>query len=174
MRVRRPDEGRGLFRPPRASLQRGVIILPSAFTLGNLFFGMYAIVASTRGDFIWSAWFIVWAGILDLLDGRVARFTRTGSKFGAELDSLVDAVSFGVAPGRFATERSVSLAEERAAIEGVSVDDHMAATAASVPFGRYGEPAEFGRVGAFVLSPAASYMTGANVQVDGGLVVAIP
>lgn len=80
----------------------------------------------------------------------------------------------GIAPGRFATERSVSLAEERAAIEGVSVEEQMAATAASVPFGRYGQPAEFGRVGAFVLSPAASYMTGANVQVDGGLVVAIP
>jgi 3-oxoacyl-[acyl-carrier protein] reductase len=80
----------------------------------------------------------------------------------------------GVAPGRFATERSVSLAEERAAIEGMTVNEQMATTAASVPFGRYGEPAEFGRVAAFVLSPAASYMTGANVQVDGGLVVAIP
>jgi CDP-diacylglycerol--serine O-phosphatidyltransferase len=97
---RRPGENKsGLFRPPRAKLQRGVIILPSAFTLGNLFFGIYAIVAATRGDFMWAAWFIVWAGILDLLDGRVARFTRTGSAFGAELDSLVDAVSFGVAPG---------------------------------------------------------------------------
>jgi 3-oxoacyl-[acyl-carrier protein] reductase len=80
----------------------------------------------------------------------------------------------GIAPGRFATERSVALAEERAALEGVSVEEQMAATAAGVPFGRYGEPAEFGRVVAFVLSPAASYMTGANVQVDGGLVVAIP
>ena len=83
---------------PRVPLQRGVIILPSAFTLGNLFFGVYAIVAATRGDFGWAAWFIVIAGILDMLDGRVARFTRTGSAFGAELDSLVDAVSFGVAP----------------------------------------------------------------------------
>jgi CDP-diacylglycerol--serine O-phosphatidyltransferase len=100
MTARRPEEVRtGIFRPPRATLQRGVIILPSAFTLGNLFFGMYAIVAATRSDFMWAAWFIVWAGILDLLDGRVARFTRTGSAFGAELDSLVDAVSFGVAPG---------------------------------------------------------------------------
>ena len=79
-------------------LQRGVIILPSAFTLGNLFFGIYAIVAATRGDFEWAGWFVVFAGVLDLLDGRVARFTRTGSRFGAELDSLVDAISFGVAP----------------------------------------------------------------------------
>lgn len=90
---------RGVRRRPRAAdLQRGVIILPSAFTLGNLFFGIYAIVAASRGDYEWAGWFIVFAGILDLLDGRVARFTRTGSAFGAELDSLVDAVSFGVAP----------------------------------------------------------------------------
>jgi 3-oxoacyl-[acyl-carrier protein] reductase len=80
----------------------------------------------------------------------------------------------GVAPGRFATERSVALAEERAADEGVTVEEQMAATAVSVPFARYGEPPEFGRVAAFVLSPAASYLTGANVQVDGGLVVALP
>jgi len=87
-------------RPPRReTLQRGVIILPSTFTLGNLFFGIYAMVAAARGDFVWAGWFIVLAGILDMLDGRIARFTRTGSRFGAELDSLVDAVSFGVAPG---------------------------------------------------------------------------
>lgn len=87
-------------RPPRReTLQRGVIILPSAFTLGNLFFGVYAMVATTRGDLVWAGWFIIIAGTLDMLDGRVARFTRTGSRFGAELDSLVDAISFGVAPG---------------------------------------------------------------------------
>ena len=79
-------------------LQRGIIILPSAFTLGNLFFGLFAMVAAARGDFQWAAWCIVFAAILDLLDGRIARFTRTGSRFGAELDSLVDAISFGVAP----------------------------------------------------------------------------
>lgn len=87
-------------RPPtRQTLQRGIVILPSAFTLGNLFFGLYAMVAASRGDFIWAGWFIVFAGTLDMLDGSVARFTRTGSRFGAELDSLVDAISFGVAPG---------------------------------------------------------------------------
>ena len=86
-------------RPPRRqTLQRGVIILPSAFTLGNLFFGLYAIVRASRGDFLWAGWFIVFAGTLDMLDGSVARFTRTGTRFGAELDSLVDAISFGVAP----------------------------------------------------------------------------
>ncbi len=82
----------------RARLQRGIIILPSAFTLGNLFFGVYAMVAAARGDFQGAAWSIVFAAILDMLDGRIARFTATGSRFGAELDSLVDAVSFGVAP----------------------------------------------------------------------------
>ncbi|MDX1646077.1 MAG: CDP-diacylglycerol--serine O-phosphatidyltransferase [Longimicrobiales bacterium] len=90
-----------MSRPLRRqeTLQRGVVILPSAFTLGNLFFGVYAIVAASRGDYVWAGWFIIFAGVLDMLDGRVARFTRTGSAFGAELDSLVDAVSFGVAPG---------------------------------------------------------------------------
>jgi CDP-diacylglycerol---serine O-phosphatidyltransferase len=89
-----PGGGR-LKTPP---LRRGIIILPSAFTLGNLFFGVYALVTAARGDLIWAGWYIVFAAILDLVDGRVARFTRTGSSFGAELDSLVDAISFGVAP----------------------------------------------------------------------------
>lgn len=94
---------RSVPRRSRQTLQRGVIILPSAFTLGNLFFGVYAMVAAIRGDFAWAGWFIVFAAALDLLDGRVARFTRTGSAFGAELDSLVDAVSFGVAPALIMT-----------------------------------------------------------------------
>lgn len=83
---------------PRPQLQKGIIILPSAFTLGNLFFGFYALVTASRGDFVWAGWYIVFAAILDFADGRIARVTRTGSSFGAELDSLVDAISFGVAP----------------------------------------------------------------------------
>lgn len=85
--------------PRRETLQKGIIILPSAFTLGNLFFGVYAIIAATRGDLVWAGWCIVFAGTLDMLDGSIARATRTGSRFGAELDSLVDVISFGVAPG---------------------------------------------------------------------------
>lgn len=84
--------------PRRGRLQRGVIILPSAFTLGNLFLGFWAIVAASRGQFETAAWLVVAAAVLDMLDGRVARFTRTGTEFGEQLDSLVDAVSFGVAP----------------------------------------------------------------------------
>ena len=79
-------------------LQGGVIIIPSALTLGNLFFGLWAIVAASRGEFATAAWLIVLAGVADTLDGRVARITQTGSRFGGELDSLVDAISFGVAP----------------------------------------------------------------------------
>ena len=79
-------------------LQRGVIILPSAMTLANLFFGLWAVVSASRGQFMVAAWLIVWAAIFDTIDGRVARYTQTGSRFGEELDSLVDAISFGVAP----------------------------------------------------------------------------
>ncbi|HSJ24341.1 MAG TPA: CDP-diacylglycerol--serine O-phosphatidyltransferase [Longimicrobiales bacterium] len=87
-----------MMPPVRPRLQRGVIIIPSALTLGNLFFGIWAIVSATRGEFERAAWLIVFAGIADTLDGRVARVTKTGSRFGEELDSLVDAISFGVAP----------------------------------------------------------------------------
>ncbi len=79
-------------------LQRGVIILPSAMTLANLFFGVWAVVSASRGQFMQAAWLIVWAAVFDTIDGRVARYTQTGSRFGEELDSLVDAISFGVAP----------------------------------------------------------------------------
>src|SRR5690606_21169874 len=93
-RARRAAEERAV----NGRLQRGIIIVPNALTLANLFFGVWAIVSASRGDFITAAWLVVIASVADLLDGRVARVTRTGSRFGAELDSLVDAISFGVAP----------------------------------------------------------------------------
>lgn len=79
-------------------MRQVVVVIPSAFTLGNMFFGLWAIISAYRGNFMWAAWFIVFAGVLDMLDGRVARLSGTGTRFGAELDSLVDCVSFGVAP----------------------------------------------------------------------------
>lgn len=83
---------------PRPNIGRAVIVLPSTFTLGNLFFGLWAIVSAYNRNFTGAAWFVVFAGVLDMLDGRVARLSKTGTRFGAELDSLVDAISFGVAP----------------------------------------------------------------------------
>ncbi len=77
---------------------RTVVQLPNGFTLANLFFGVFAIVAASRGDLSRAGAYIVFGGIADALDGRVARATRTGSRFGEELDSLVDAISFGLAP----------------------------------------------------------------------------
>lgn len=72
--------------------------LPNGFTLANLFFGIFAIVAATRGEFDDAALYIVFAAVMDTLDGRIARATKTGSPFGEQLDSLVDAISFGTAP----------------------------------------------------------------------------
>ena len=72
--------------------------LPNLFTTANLFCGFYSIIASLQDLYIPSAAAIFIAGIFDLLDGRVARLTKGGSKFGEEYDSLSDLVSFGLAP----------------------------------------------------------------------------
>lgn len=85
-------------RFPRPSMRRVVIVVPSLFTLFNLFFGIWSMVLAARGEFYRAGWYIFFAGILDALDGRLARLSHTGTRFGAELDSLVDVVSFGAAP----------------------------------------------------------------------------
>jgi CDP-diacylglycerol--serine O-phosphatidyltransferase len=78
--------------------RRGIYWLPNLFTLASLFSGFYAIVQAMNGRFETAAMAIFVAMVLDGLDGRIARLTRTQSAFGAELDSLSDMVSFGVAP----------------------------------------------------------------------------
>jgi len=83
-------------------LRRGVSILPSLFTTGNLFLGFWAIVKTIEGRFAEAAPLLAGAIVLDLLDGRIARLTGTASEFGAEFDSLADAISFGVAPALLA------------------------------------------------------------------------
>ena len=77
---------------------RGIYLLPNLFTTASLFSGFYAIVAAMNGHFDNAAIAIFISMILDGLDGRVARMTNTQSEFGAEYDSLVDMVAFGVAP----------------------------------------------------------------------------
>ncbi len=79
-----------------------------------------------------------------------------------------------LAPGRFDTDRVRSLDDARAAQTGTTAEEQRVEWSKTIPLGRYGEPAEFGRVGAFLLSPAASYVSGISVQVDGALVTAIP
>jgi CDP-diacylglycerol---serine O-phosphatidyltransferase len=79
-------------------LRRGVYLIPSLFTAGNLMCGFFSVIATFNGEFINAALFIILANVLDGIDGYAARLTRTTSQFGVEFDSLADVVSFGVAP----------------------------------------------------------------------------
>src|SRR5215207_966032 len=96
LRMLRPLRRRGDRRARR--FRRGAYVLPSMFTLGNMFCGYACIVYAMRGEFTTAAPFIGFAMVLDMLDGRIARMTGTVSDFGIELDSLADVISFGMAP----------------------------------------------------------------------------
>ncbi len=91
MRMRRRFRGED-------SVRRGVYVLPNLITSGSLFAGFYSIASTYTGQFETAAIAIIAGAILDGLDGRVARMTRTTTKFGVEYDSLADLVTFGVAP----------------------------------------------------------------------------
>jgi len=91
-----PPHRRREDRPAR--FRRGVFLLPSLFTIGNLFCGYACVVYATRADFDTAALFIGIAMVVDTLDGFFARLTNSSTAFGVELDSLADVVSFGLAP----------------------------------------------------------------------------
>src|SRR5260221_11362135 len=84
--------------PRRTRLRRGVYLLPSLLTMGYMFCGYVCVVYAMRGDYATAAPFIGFAVVLDMLDGRIARFTNTTSEFGVEFDSMADIISFGIAP----------------------------------------------------------------------------
>jgi len=99
--------------PPRHGIRKGVYILPSAFTIGNIFCGFYAVINAVKGYqafnasgqlehathlFDNAARAIGYAFLLDGLDGRIARMTKATSEFGVELDSIADVLTFGIAP----------------------------------------------------------------------------
>ena len=88
-----PQEVTPLRRP-----RRGVSVLPSLFTLANLFCGYACVVYAMRGEFETAAPLIGIAVVLDMLDGRIARMTGTATEFGVQFDSMADIVSFGMAP----------------------------------------------------------------------------
>lgn len=75
------------------------IVVPSFFTLMNLFCGFVSILMVAEGNLLLGSWLIVLAGLFDALDGFMARLANATSEFGVELDSISDVVSFGVAPG---------------------------------------------------------------------------
>ena len=78
--------------------RKGIHILPSLFTTGNVFCGFYSLIAALNEKYYLAAWAIVLAIIFDVLDGRIARMTKTTSAFGMQYDSLADVISFGMAP----------------------------------------------------------------------------
>ncbi len=79
-------------------MKKGIYFVPGLFTLGNAGLGFYSIISSIERNFTSSAWAILLAVILDVFDGRIARLTRSTSRFGLEFDSLADLISFGLAP----------------------------------------------------------------------------
>ncbi len=89
---KRQKNGRSRKQIPRT-------VIPSFFTLMNLFCGFLAIISIAEGRLFFGAWLIVFAGLFDALDGFMARLSNATSQFGIELDSISDIVSFGVAPG---------------------------------------------------------------------------
>ena len=82
----------------KRNIGNAIFVLPSLLTTGNLFCGFYSIIASLQGQFDKAAWVFVLAGLFDVLDGRVARLTRSATEFGTQYDSLCDLISFGLAP----------------------------------------------------------------------------
>ena len=96
LRMLTPLRRRSDFASKR--VRRGAYLLPSLFTMGNMFCGYCCIVFAIRGEFATAAPFIGFAMVLDMLDGRVARMTGATSDFGIEFDSLADVISFGMAP----------------------------------------------------------------------------
>ncbi|MCS6838051.1 MAG: CDP-diacylglycerol--serine O-phosphatidyltransferase [Bdellovibrionaceae bacterium] len=86
-----------IAEPPK-KLSIRIYLLPNLLTTGNIFCGFYSVILSIKGLFEWAAYAIVAASVFDMLDGRLARITRSTSKFGAEYDSMSDLVSFGFAP----------------------------------------------------------------------------
>lgn len=86
-------------RHEKERLRKGIYLLPNIFTSLNLFCGFLAIISAIEGTYEKSALFIIYGMFCDILDGKVARATKTTSRFGVEYDSLADLITFGLAPG---------------------------------------------------------------------------
>ena len=164
-------------KKPRKSLfnpdvkRRGIYILPNLFTTGALFAGFYAIVQAMNGAYEQAAVAVFVAMVLDGLDGRVARMTKTQSAFGAEYDSLADMVSFGAAPALIVYEW---------ALRGMGKFGWMAAflycAGAALRLARFNTTLETGDKRYFqgLPSPAAAALVAGFIWVMGDLGIAGP
>lgn len=164
-------------KKPRKSLfnpdvkRRGIYILPNLFTTGALFAGFYAIVQAMNGAYEQAAVAVFVAMVLDGLDGRVARMTKTQSAFGAEYDSLADMVSFGAAPALIVYEW---------ALRGMGKFGWMAAflycAGAALRLARFNTTLETGDKRYFqgLPSPAAAALVAGFIWVMGDLGLAGP
>jgi CDP-diacylglycerol--serine O-phosphatidyltransferase len=81
------------------SMRKGIYILPNLITAGSLFCGFFALLRTLQEDFYMGAILILASGLLDGMDGKIARYTNTTTRFGVEFDSLADVIAFCVAPG---------------------------------------------------------------------------
>ena len=106
------------MNPGEKRFHKGVYLLPNALTTGALFAGFYSIITGINGHYTASAIAVVVAGLLDGLDGRVARLTNTQSEFGVQYDSLSDLISFGLAPALLAFNWSLSSLRELGPMAG--------------------------------------------------------
>ena len=108
---RNPNSDNG--EEPYEGLKRGFFLLPNLLTTGSLFCAFWAMVSVLyERDFRQAAFLIIFSGIFDALDGKVARWTKTTSPFGVQYDSLSDLVSFGVAPAIIAHNWGLQFAHD--------------------------------------------------------------
>ena len=106
------------MEPNDKKVHRGVFLLPNALTTAALFAGFYSIISGINGQYVAAAVAVVIAGVLDGLDGRVARLTHTQTEFGVQYDSLSDLISFGLAPALLAFNWSLSSLSELSPMAG--------------------------------------------------------
>lgn len=106
------------MEPGDKKIHKGVYLLPNALTTGAMFAGFYSIIAGINGQYSAAAMAVVVAGVLDGLDGRVARLTNTQSEFGVQYDSLSDLISFGLAPALLAFNWSLASLRELGPLAG--------------------------------------------------------
>lgn len=141
------------------------MVVPSFFTLMNLFCGFLSMIMVYEGNLSMGAWLIVLAGMFDVMDGFMARLTNSTSEFGMELDSLSDIVSFGVAPGFLI----YAFAFHELAIVGILLSA-LAPICGSIRLARYNVESKFGDLEyfrglpspAFAIMMAAFYLTSMN------------